>query len=438
MDCNNLKNKDIAHLWHPYSDIDSFDKAGFPIIDSAKGCYFYDIGGKEYLDAIASWWCVNLGHSHPKLIGAIKKQSEKLQNVILGGLSHENSILLAKKIADITPPNLKHSFFAGDGASAIEASLRIALQYRTNRGEESRKRFVALEEGYHGDTLGAVGVGFVERFHKELKGAVVESYRATSPHCASCPFGKNHETCDIECFSSMENIIKNHHKEITAAVIEPLCQGSAGIRIYPKEYLVRLREACDRYGILLIADEIAVGFGRTGGMFATGLAGVNPDIMTLGKGMTGGYLPMSAAVVSEEIYDSFRGGKTFYYGHTFSGNPITSALALEAINLYEEEDILSKVALLEEYLKVRTQKLAARLGGSFWNVLGGIAMIDISKKEGGEVRATQICAKAREEGVFMRPLGSVIYVWPPLVISQEECDKIFTVLENIVEKIKRS
>ncbi|MGD0566486.1 MAG: aminotransferase class III-fold pyridoxal phosphate-dependent enzyme, partial [Candidatus Goldiibacteriota bacterium] len=299
MDRKKIQAADLKNVWHPYTNIDEFEKTDFPVISRAKGSYFYDINGKKYLDAIASWWCVNLGHSRPEIISAIKKQASELQHVILGGLAHEKGALLAEKLVEITPEGLDHCFFCGDGASAVEASLRMALQYWENNGDKKRKKFICLQEGYHGDTLGAVSVGFVEEFHRELKGAVSENFAAESPHCALCKYGKRPQDCSVECFGSMEKIIAAHHEETAAVIVEPLCQGSAGMRIYPEEYLRRLRKLCDKHGLILIADEIAVGFGRTGKMFACNKAGITPDIMTLGKGMTAGYMPMSASVVSD-------------------------------------------------------------------------------------------------------------------------------------------
>lgn len=432
MDSKKLREIDIKHLWHPYTDIDTFEKLKFPIIKKAKGCYIYDTDGNKYLDGIASWWCVNFGHSHPKLIEAIKKQSKKLQNVILGGMSHEKSVLLSEKLAEITPEGLNHSFFASDGASAVEAALRIAIQYWENINEKNRKKFICLKDGYHGDTLGAIGVGYVDIFHKELKNIINTNYRATSPHCAKCPFGNHPKTCDTECFLSMKSLIEKHHKETAAVIIEPLCQGAAGIRLYPEKYLKKLDTLCKKYNLLLIADEIAVGFARTGSMFACEKSGITPDIMTIGKGLTGGYLPMSVAIVNDKIYNSFRGGKTFYHGHTYCGNPIVSALALKAIELYKKENIIERIKPLIEIIKERIEQLANLLPNSFYQSKGMIAMIEIDDKDGGNKKAKIITTKAMELGLFIRPLGSVIYIWPPLIIKRKELHKIFDILEKSI------
>lgn len=432
MNKEQLKEIDIKHIWHPYTDIDVFEKTDFPIIEKAEGCYVYDSDGKKYLDGIASWWCVNFGHSHPELIKAIKDQSEKLQNVILGGSSHEKAILLSKKLAEITPEGLNHSFFASDGASAVEASLRMAIQYWENIGDKNRKKFICLQDGYHGDTLGAISVGYVDIFHKELKEIINENYRACSPHCAKCPFKKHPKSCNTECFSSMKELVKKHHKETAAVIVEPLCQGAAGIRLYPEEYLQKLRSLCDKYNLLLIADEIAVGFARTGAMFACEKAGISPDIMTLGKGITGGYLPMSVAIANDKIYNSFRNGKTFYHGHTFCGNPIVSAVAIKALELYKEENIIEHIQPLIKIMEEKIEDIGKLFKTSFYNSKGMVAMIEISNEDGGAQKAKDIAEKALELGLFIRPLGSVIYVWPPLVIKKEELIKIFDILKKSI------
>ncbi|MEM9423693.1 MAG: adenosylmethionine--8-amino-7-oxononanoate transaminase [Spirochaetota bacterium] len=423
-DDERLRRIDREHLWHPYSDIDEMEAEPFPLMERAEGCYIYRRDGTKYLDGIASWWCVNFGHSHPALLAAIQEQSRQLQNVILAGMSHEKAILLAQKLARISPIPEAHCYFAGDGSSAVEAALRMALHYWENIGETRRKKFFCLENAYHGDTMGSVSVGYVERFHHQLKGLLPGNYRALSPHCAACPFGQHPSSCATECFGSMERLFERHAHECAAVIVEPLCQGAGGIRIYPAAYLRKLRALCDRHNVLLICDEIAVGFGRTGAMFASQYAGIVPDLMTVGKGLTGGYLPMSAALASARIYQSFRpscGGETFFHGHTYCANPIVSALALRALNLYEEENILLRIQplipLLAEQMPALQQEF---LPQSYCGTLGMIGAFEICEEEGGAVRAAALAARLRQLGLFLRPLGNVLYLWPPLVISEAE------------------
>ena len=439
----NLRETAVKHLWHPYTDIESFEKTDFPIIDRAEGVYLYEVGGKKLLDGISSWWCVNLGHSQPRLVNAIKEQAEKLQNSILGGMSHPSAIKLAEKIAELAPGDLNHVYFAGDGASATEAALKMSLQYWCNIGVKNKTKFICLQDGYHGDTLGAVGVGYVEKFHKNFESVIQKSYRANSPYCANCPCGKKTDTCDVECFDYMETLIREHHNKTAAVILEPLCQGAAGIRIYPEEYLRRLRNLCDEFNLLLIVDEIAVGFARTGAMFACERAGIVPDLMLIGKGLTGGYLPMSGVVVTDKIYNSFRSDsendRTFYHGHTYCGNPICSSLALAALELYDEMNILELIKPRIAQLKEGMNEIGRMLPNSTVLTLGMIGVVEINDIDGGSERAAQIQAMARELGLFIRPLGAAVYLWPPLVSTENEINEMLSILKiAFTESSKRS
>lgn len=436
---NDLRKRDIEYVWHPCTQINSFEQTQFPVIESAKGAHLYEVGGRALLDGIASWWCVNLGHGHPKLIEAIQKQAGKLQHSILGGMSHPNAIELAERLAQITPGDLKHSFFCGDGASAVESALKIAVQYWANIGQKGRSRFVGLQEGYHGDTLGAMGVGYVEAFHQDYKDVVRPAYRALSPHCVQCPSGKKPDDCDIECFDSMQQIVMAHHKEIAAVIVEPLCQGAAGVRIYPEEYLRRLRRLCDKYKLILIADEIAVGFGRTGSMFACERAGIVPDIMTVGKGLTGGYMPLSAVIATSKIYDSFRNNddgrdNTFYHSHTFGGNPIITSLALATIKVYGEEQVLEKCKPGIQQLSAGMHQLGQMLNGSRVRAMGMMGVVEINDISGGADRAAQVVKKAYDLGLFLRPRARAVYLWPPLTVTEEELGQMISILKTSVEQ----
>lgn len=412
----------------------------FPIIEHAQGVYLYEVGGRPLLDGIASWWCVNLGHSHPSLIEAVREQTGKLQHVILGGMSHPKVIELAERLAQITPGALNRSFFSCDGASSIEAALKIAVQYWVNTGEKQRTKFIALADGYHGDTLGAVGVGYVDTFHRCFKEIIHQAHRAQSPHCAQCPYGKEPEDCDVECFDSMEKLIRKYRDETAAVVVEPLCQGAAGVRIYPPEYLRRLSKICNQYGLLLIADEIAVGFGRTGSMFACEQAGIAPDMMTIGKAMTGGTLPMSAVIVTDAIYDAFRKeaerDRTFYHGHTFCGNPITSAVALAALAVYEEQKVLENSRPRIAQLEAGMRPLGVMLENSKVRTLGMIGVVEVNDSSGGVERARRIARHAFELGLFIRPLGRAVYLWPPLAITEEELSQMLSLLKAAIEQTK--
>jgi adenosylmethionine-8-amino-7-oxononanoate aminotransferase len=438
-----IRDLDLRHLWHPYTDIlRSETQEAYTLIERAEGVYLYEQGGRRLLDGIASWWCVNLGHSHPKLVHAIQEQAARLQHCILGGISHEPAVRLAEQISRLTPGDLDHVFFCGDGSSAVEAAIKIAIQYWHNKGESGRHLLVGLEDGYHGDTLGAISVGYVDEFHRPFKLVLMDSRRAVSPHCNRCPMGKTPDSCSIECFDSMETIIRRHRQEIAAVIIEPVCQGAGGIRIFPDEYLKKLRRLCDEHHIPLICDEIAVGFGRTGYMFASERAGIVPDIMTIGKGLTGGYLPLSAAVVRTAIYDSFRndpgkpgaGNRTFFHGHTFAGNPITCACALAAVEVYRETCILEKMRPLVQQMKQGFNRIGELLPGSKTLSTGLIGMLEIFPGDGGVARAMKIAGRAGMKGLYIRPLGPVLYLWPPLVTTPGELDEMIDIFMDAVRE----
>ena len=432
------RRRDVAHLWHPYTEITSFEGSAFPIIERAEGVYLYELGGRPLLDGISSWWCVNLGHNHPRLVGAIREQAGALQHCILAGMSHPKAIELAERLARLAPSDLNHAYFACDGSSAVESALKMAVQYRVNIGQKGRTRFIGLADGYHGDTLGAMAVGFVETFHGDFRDILTPAFQACSPHCAACPCSRAPGSCDVECFESMEQLVREHHREVTAVVLEPLCQGAGGMRIYPADYLRRLRRLCDEHDLLLIADEIAVGFGRTGRMFACETADIAPDIMTLGKGMTGGYLPMSVAMVSDRIYDTFRsdGGRsrTFYDGHTFCGNPITSALALAALDIYGQADFLPSLPPKERQLAEGMAALKRAAPDSTVLTLGLIGVLELSDSDGGSDRAHRIAGCALDLGLFIRPLGPAVYLWPPLTSTADELGEMLSLLKSAGER----
>jgi len=431
-----LRQIDVRHLWHPYTNIDLFEKAEFPIIERAEGVYLYDVDGKAILDGISSWWACALGHSQPELVEAIQRQNAKLQHSILGGMSHKNAILLAEQLAEITPGDLNRSIFCSDGSSAVEAALKVTLQYWHNVGESQRTQFVSLEDAYHGDTLGSVGVGYVASFHAPFESVLRKGLRAASPHCFHCPMGKEPETCDVECFSSMEKVVRENHETIAGVIVEPLCQGAAGMRIYPAEYLMRLRRLCDDYSIILIADEIAVGFGRTGKMFACEHAQIAPDVMCLGKALTGGYLPMSACVTTDKIYDAFRNqdgnDRTFYHGHTYCGNPITSAVALAALDIYTEQNIIEKARPVMDALKEGIESLGELPCVSAHSSLGMMGVLEISEDAGGASYAKEIQKRAFDLGLHVRPLGNILYLWPPLVTSMDELNSMLAILREVL------
>ncbi len=437
-DSDMLRTLDKKSLWHPYTKYSSMQTAFFPIIERGEGVYLFDIEGNRYLDAISSWWCCNLGHSHPALVAAIKQQAETLQHSILGNMSHPSAIKLASKLIKFFPTGDRRVHFASDGASAVETALKIAVQYWHNIGKPERTRFVSLANDYHGDTLGAVSVGFMESFHKQFASLVTPSLQAESPCCKACGYDKIPKTCSLECFTSMRDILEEHAGELAAVIVEPLCQGAAGMRIYTPEYLKELSTLCKKHSVLLIVDEIAMGFGRTGKMFAFEHAGIDPDIVCLGKGLSGGYLPISAAVVKEYIFNTFSDqpeDNTFYHGHTFAGNSIAAAVACEVLDVYEKESI---VAQAYEKGKILEQEMARfddlRCVANV-RCLGMVGALELKTQPDstGITHPEAVKSEMLRKDVLIRPLGNVVYLMLPLIISEELIRETVRKLYNTVK-----
>jgi adenosylmethionine---8-amino-7-oxononanoate aminotransferase len=429
---------DRASLWHPYTRHSAL-RDGFPVMMRGEGVFLFDSEGNRYVDAISSWWACNLGHSHPRLVQGIIRQAGELQHSILGNLTHPRAAELAHRLAGLFPDRHRRTVFASDGASAVEAALRIAVQYRHNMGEIGRYRFAALEDAYHGDTIGAMAVGYLPSFHAAYQPLLFPVYKVKVPDCAECPAETTPETCGVQCFSSMERTVKEHADELAAVIVEPLCLGSAGMKMYPASYLRRLGGLCRETGVLLIVDEIAMGFGRTGRMFAFEHAGIDPDIVCLGKSLAGGYLPISAAVVKEEIFETFADepeDHTFYHGHTFAGNPIAAAAAIECLNVYAEEHIVEKAARSAEVLAAHFEAFKGVAGVANVRCLGMIAAFDLTEKEGatGADRARAVCLSAMKKGILIRPLGATLYLMPPLIMDHEVMPETVRVLLETVKE----
>jgi len=433
---------DRSCVWHPYTRHSAVEEEAFPIVTRGEGIYLEDAEGRRYIDAIASWWSCNLGHGHPRIVEAIRRQALELQHSILGNLTHPRAIELAAALAGLVPGGGRKVLFAGDGASAVEAALRVAFQYRHNVGEPGRRRFASLSDGYHGDTLGAVSVGYLPHFHEPLKPLLFDSLRAPAPCCAACDFGKEPESCGLECLAPMTEIFETHGGELCAVIVEPLCQGAAGMRIYSPGYLAKLGELCREHGVLLIVDEIAMGFGRTGRMFAFEHAGIDPDIICLGKSLTAGALPMSAALVKDSIFETFRDepeDRTFYHGHTFAGNPIAAAAAIECLKVYEEDGIVERSRRTGELLAERIAAFRELPGVANVRTLGMLGAVELKDGPDGEAAASR-AQRARKEllrrGVLLRPLGSVLYLMPPLIIDREVLDQLGRTLYEVIRDLE--
>lgn len=425
---------DLRHVFHPYTNITRFEQGPYTSFVRGSGVYLYTADEKPVLDGIASWWCTALGHGHPRIVEAIREQTGVLQQSMLGNVSHPKAVELAVKLAQIAPGDLSHTYFASDGASATEAALKMAIQYWWNIGRPEKHGFISLEDGYHGDTLGVMGVGFVSSFHGPFGKAIHRALVAPTPW-APCNSGDEaEERQSALAVAALRGLFERHHHELAGFILEPLIQGAAGIRVYPESYLRAARELCDEYEILLIADEIAVGFGRTGARFACDRAGIVPDILCLGKALSGGYLPASAAIVPDRIYETFRStpeqDRTFYDGHTFCGNPITSAACVAAIDVYESEAVFARAQALTPRLRAGIQAIARNPNVEHWKALGMVGMLRF--KPTGGVLTRAIAQRAMDLGLLIRPLGDVLYLWPPLVATDAELDAMLARLEDAV------
>src|SRR5579884_884883 len=345
-----LEQWDRDHVWHPFTPMQTYAAEKPLIIERAHGCFLVDADGNEYIDGVSSLWCNIHGHRVPEIDEAIRAQLDLVAHSTLLGQANVPSILLARRLAELAPPGLTHVFFSDDGATAVEVALKMSFQFWRQCAEPrpDKTRFLALRAAYHGDTLGDVSVGDVARFHHLFAPLLFSTIRAPSPYCYRCPLGLERATCQMDCVEALEKLVKEHADTLAAVVIEPLVQGAAGMITAPAGYLRRVREVTRAHGVHLIADEVAVGFGRTGTLFASTQEEVVPDFLCLAKGLTGGYLPLAATLTTDEIFAAFLGrpeeGKTFYHGHTYTGNALGAAAALATLELFEKNAVLENLS----------------------------------------------------------------------------------------------
>ncbi len=444
MDYQELVEKDFRYLWHPFTQMSDFTSRPPLIVERGEGIYLIDTQGNRYIDGVSSLW-VNLhGHKRPEIDQAIKNQLDKIAHSTMLGIANVPAIHLAEKLVQVTPENLTRVFFSDNGSTAMEIALKIAYQYWTNRGVTGRTRFVSLKNAYHGDTLGAVSVGGIDLFHSIYRPLLFPVHHAPSPYCYRCPLEKSYPACALACLEELEKIVETHKDEVIAIVSESAVQGAAGMIVMPQGYMRGLREIADKYGVPLILDEVAMGFGRTGKMWACEHEKAWPDIMALSKGITNGYLPLAATLTTEEIYSSFLGDytKTFYHGHSYTGNPLACAAALANLEIFEKDRTLEhlppKIELLSQWLH-RFKELPHVGDVRQKGLVAGIELVKDKKTKEPfpreETVGFQVIYKAREKGVVIRPLGDVLVVMPPLVIPLEELDRLLEVMYECVKEV---
>ncbi|MCX8023068.1 MAG: adenosylmethionine--8-amino-7-oxononanoate transaminase [Syntrophorhabdaceae bacterium] len=445
-DKKRLADWDKRYIWHPFTQMKEYMEGEPLIIEKGEGPYIFDVDGNRYIDGVSSLWVLVHGHGKKEMVEAIKRQAEHLCHSTLLGLANVPSILLAEMLIRIAPSGLSRVFYSDNGSTSVEIALKMAYQYWQQVGEKKRKRFISFINAYHGDTIGSVSVGGIDLFHKVYRPLLFKTYKSPAPYCYRCPLKLNRDTCGMACVDKFSEIVKKHREEICAVVIEPVVQGAAGMIVQPKGFLSMIWRIAKENNIPLIADEVAVGFGRTGTMFACEKEGVYPDFLCLAKGITGGYLPLAATLTTEEIFRGFLGRfedfKTFFHGHTYTGNPLACSVALANIELFEKEKTLEALQGKIAFLKKRLD--------DFYNLshvgevrqagfMVGIELVKDRKRkrlyETKEKIGQRVILEARKMGVVIRPLGDVIVLMPPLAIETEVLEKLLDVTYRSIEKV---
>ncbi len=427
MDSQDLKKWDAQYVWHPFTQMKDYSVSGEGlVIERGEGNYLIDADGKHYLDGHSSLW-VNLhGHQKKEIDDAIKRQLGKIAHSTLLGVTNEPAVLLAKKLVEVTPEGLNHVFYSDNGSTAVEVALKIAFEYWQLKGKKEKQKFVSFKDSYHGDTLGAVSVGHIELFHEIYRPLLFPTYQAPSPR-------------DPHCLQWVEDLFKRESSKIAGIIIEPLVQAAGGMIVQPAGFLKKLRELTKRYQVLFVADEVATGFGRTGTLFACEQENISPDLLCLAKGLTGGYLPLAATLATDEIYQAFLGEysefKTFFHGHSYTGNPLGCAAAIANLEIFEKERVIeslpAKIKTLEESLK-RIRELEKVVEVRQKGLMVGIEVgpFPLEQRIGHK-----ICLAARKKSLLIRPIGNVIVLMPPLSITEDEVLFMTAVVYDAIREI---
>lgn len=444
-----LQTWDKQYLWHPFTQMRDYVKETPLIIEEGKGIYLRDTDGKEYIDGISSMWCNIHGHHKKEIDDAIKRQLDKIAHTTLLGPSNIPAIELAKRLIEIAPQGLTKVFYSDNGSTANEVALKMAFQYWQHKGRKEKTQFVALQYGYHGDTIGTMGVGGIDIYHKVFQPLYFKTHFASAPYCYRCSLGKQPGDCSLACLEELENILKGNSDHIAAMIMEPRVQGAGGMIIHPSGYLSGARALCKKYNVLFILDEVLTGFGRTGRMFACLHEDVVPDIMAISKGINGGYMPLAATLATEDIYNAFLGNyaelKTFFHGHTYTGNPLGCAAALASLELFEKERIGENLQPKITYLQtgLKQFEVLERVGDV--RQCGLIAAIELVKDKSTkepypweERVGIQVCHEARKHGLLIRPLGHILVIMPPLCIKEQELDRLLNIICESVKIVTQA
>jgi adenosylmethionine---8-amino-7-oxononanoate aminotransferase len=426
-----LTERSLARVWHPCTQMKDHEQLPLVPIKSAQGAWLEDFEGKRYLDAISSWWTNLFGHRHPLIVERLKQQLDRLDHVLLAGFTHEGAVTLAEKLCQIAPKGLTRCFYSDNGSSAVEVALKMSFHYWRNAGQPKKTRFIALENSYHGETLGALAVGGPSMYRDTYEPLLLRPIHVPSPDCFNRAGGESWEDYSRRQFVHLQFALEQHAHEVCAVIVEPLVQCAGGMRMYHPIYLRLLREACDRHGVHLIADEIATGFGRTGKMFAMEWAGVAPDLMCLSKGLTGGTLPLAVTLATDRIYEAFyadyQAGKAFLHSHSYTGNALACAAALATLEIFGQQNWMQQSRDLGHLLWMGVAELLRHPNVAEVRQQGMIVAIELAQDARGrkpfpreQRRGLRVYRHGLEKGVLLRPLGDVIYLMPPYILTGEE------------------
>ena len=426
-----IARRDLGVVWHPCTQMKDHERLPLVPIERGEGAWLYDFDGRRYLDAISSWWVNLFGHANPRINSAVRAQLDRLEHVILAGFTHEPVLRLSERLTTLLPEGLSRCFYADSGSAAVEVAVKMSFHYWLNRGQPGKKRFITLGNSYHGETLGALAVGDVELYKQVYQPLLMDVITVPSPDCYLRETGESWEAHSRRMFEHMERTLAEHAQETAAVIVEPLVQCAGGMRMYHPIYLSLLREACDRHGVHLIADEIAVGFGRTGTMFACEQAGMRPDFICLSKGLTGGYLPLSVVVTTEDVfgafYDDYTKLSAFLHSHSYTGNPLACAAALATLDIFEADGVIASNQALAARMTTAAASLAEHPNVSEIRQTGMILAIELVSDrrtrtpfDWRERRGLKLYEYALSRGVLLRPLGHVVYWMPPYILDHEQ------------------
>lgn len=439
--------RDRAVVWHPFTQFDEWAAEEALVIDRAEGVTLIDASGKKYLDGVSSLWCNVFGHRVPEIDEAIRRQLDRVAHSTFLGLTHEPGIRLAERLVSIAPAGLSRVFYSDSGSEAMEIALKIAFQYWQQRGKPSKRLFVTLDGAYHGDTVGSVSLGGIDLFHRTYKPLLFKTIRLPATDAYRWPGRPALESCGAAVLQKLESTLRRRAKDIAGVVLEPRVQGAAGMILQPDGFVAKVRELTRAHGVLMIADEVATGFGRTGRMFAVEHDGVAPDLMAVAKGVTGGYLPLAATLATEEIFEAFRGGfeRTFFHGHTYTANPLACAAAIATIDLFESRRVLDELPARIEALRRALDPLRAHPHVGEVRQFGLMAGIELAEDAGARRpfdpkrrMGRQVCLRARRHGVILRPLGDVVVIMPPLAMTAPQVTVVAEAAHAAIQEVTRA